>query len=134
MSKIFCTRLRELRADQSQAEFAGILGVKQQTYARWEQGICEPDYNTLRQISHIFGVSFCWLFSGDNEDTSKLKHPSCMTGNGEKKPPGNKPSSMSEKTAGCLNQCHECSRKDDEIAKKQSQIERMERIIDKLTK
>ena len=78
MDRVFCSRIRALRGSKSQAEFAKLLGDKQQNYARWEQGSCEPNFDLIRKISRTFGVSYCWLFEADNFDTSSLRHPSCM--------------------------------------------------------
>ena len=49
--------LKALRGELSQAAFARILGVKQQTYANWELGTREPDVTTLCRIAKVVGKS-----------------------------------------------------------------------------
>jgi len=57
----FCERLKELRGDKSQAEIARLLGVKQQNWARWENGVVFPGAETLHHICSTFHVSADWL-------------------------------------------------------------------------
>jgi len=57
----FCDRLKELRGDKSQAEVARLLGVKQQNWARWENGIVFPGAETLHHICTTFHISADWL-------------------------------------------------------------------------
>ena len=57
----FCERLRELRGDKSQADIARLLGVKQQNWARWENGVVFPGAETLHHICTTFHVSADWL-------------------------------------------------------------------------
>ena len=42
----------------SQADFASILGVKQNTVSNWENGISEPDFGTLCSLSAILRCDF----------------------------------------------------------------------------
>lgn len=44
-------RLRRLRGDLSQAEFARRLGINIFTLRKWEQGQVSPDATTVRFIS-----------------------------------------------------------------------------------
>lgn len=57
----FCERLKELRGEKSQAEIARLLGVKQQNWARWENGVVFPGAETLHHICSTFHVSSDWL-------------------------------------------------------------------------
>lgn len=57
----FCERLKELRGGKSQAEIARLLGVKQQNWARWENGVVFPGAETLHHICSTFHVSADWL-------------------------------------------------------------------------
>ena len=59
--KIFCSRLKECRGNQTQTAFAKQLGMNQQTYQRYESGIREPDLETLHQIGVSACVSIDWL-------------------------------------------------------------------------
>lgn len=61
--KIFSKRLRELRlsAGLSQQEVSEKLGIRQQSYARYENGKGEPNLDTLAEIAKIFDVSVDFL-------------------------------------------------------------------------
>ena len=59
--KYFCDRLKSLRGEKSQAEIARLLGVKQQNWARWENGVVFPGAETLHHICATFHVSADWL-------------------------------------------------------------------------
>jgi len=74
MLKSFCAKLRQLRGNHSQAEIAKSLGLLQQTYARWEQGIRKPDIQELTAIAIRFGVSSDWLL-GLTEKQPSLAEP-----------------------------------------------------------
>jgi transcriptional regulator with XRE-family HTH domain len=52
-------RLREMReaAGLSQVEFAGKIGVRQNTVSRWERGDQEPTLAVVVQLAEFFGVS-----------------------------------------------------------------------------
>ncbi|MDR0856002.1 MAG: helix-turn-helix domain-containing protein [Clostridiales bacterium] len=57
--KEFSARLRELRkeAGYSQAQAARLLGLCQQSYARYEINTGEPSLETLVKIAKLFCVS-----------------------------------------------------------------------------
>lgn len=57
----FCDRLKEIRGEKTQAEIARLLGVKQQNWARWENGVVFPGAETLHHICTTFHVSADWL-------------------------------------------------------------------------
>ncbi len=57
----FASRLRSLRGDVSQTDFACKLGTKQTTYSSWERGIKEPPLNVIIMIARLFGVTSDWL-------------------------------------------------------------------------
>lgn len=59
----FSKRLKELRVENglSQQRVADILGVKQQSYARYELGTGEPSLQTLIKLTRIFYVSADYL-------------------------------------------------------------------------
>ena len=59
--KHFCDRLKEVRGAKSQAEIARMLGVKQQNWARWENGVVFPGAETLHHICTTFHISADWL-------------------------------------------------------------------------
>ena len=68
---MFATRLKKLRfeKDITQAEFAKVIGVSQQTVASWEVGRTEPANEALKNIADYFNVSTDYLLG--REDTSK---------------------------------------------------------------
>lgn len=57
----FCDRLKEIRGGKSQADVARLLGVKQQNWARWENGVVFPGAETIHHICSTFHVSADWL-------------------------------------------------------------------------
>jgi PAS domain S-box-containing protein len=67
ISQNFGERLRKLRGDRSQAEFARQLGFEnQQSYARYEAGRI-PNGETLLSISQHLGVTVDFLLKGEGE-------------------------------------------------------------------
>ncbi len=70
---IFGVKLRILREHQefSQKEAAEQLNILPDTYSRYERGIREPDYQTLKHIANFFHVSIDYLL--DNEDDIDLE-------------------------------------------------------------
>ena len=69
----FCARLKELRGDRSQGEFAELLGISsQQTYANYESGRI-PKPLILQQIAQRTGVTVDFLLSGMEVDHNKPK-------------------------------------------------------------
>ena len=61
MASTLALRLRELRGNASQSDFANKIGVKQTSYSSWERGVKDPAAQTVAQISSTFGVSADWL-------------------------------------------------------------------------
>ena len=66
---MFGDKLRYLREHQeyTQADAAQKLGIGQTTYNRYERGLYEPDYKTLKKIANFFQVSIDYLLDNDNE-------------------------------------------------------------------
>lgn len=60
---MFGTRLHTLRKERKlrQEDMAKQLGIARTTYAMYEQGNREPDYNTLIKLSNFFKVSIDYL-------------------------------------------------------------------------
>lgn len=59
---IFATRLKELRATQSQAAFASAIGVNRVQYAKYESGQNTPSIEFLANVCRAMpGVSADWL-------------------------------------------------------------------------
>lgn len=60
---MFGTRLHTLRKERKlrQEDMAKQLGIARTTYAMYEQGKREPDYNTLIKLATFFEVSIDYL-------------------------------------------------------------------------
>ncbi|MED3183417.1 MULTISPECIES: helix-turn-helix domain-containing protein [Bacillus cereus group] len=60
---MFGTRLYTLRKERKlrQEDMAKQLGIARTTYAMYEQGNREPDYNTLIKLATFFEVSIDYL-------------------------------------------------------------------------
>ena len=84
MKKKFPLRLLELRDASTQAVFSKKLGVLQQTYARWEQGIRRPSIDELTDIAIRCGVSSDYLLGLTDDPTpaDKRHAPGAVTVNG----------------------------------------------------
>ena len=74
---IFATRLKELRATQSQAAFASAIGVNRVPYAKYESGQNSPSIDFLERICRAMpGVSADWLLGlSDERGASAAKPP-----------------------------------------------------------
>ena len=108
--KNFSERLESLRSDLTQKQMASKIGVPLNTYTNWIRSINVPKADQLEKICTVFGVSSDWLLGLSQPQTGKTLH-----------------SKMSDSTELYMAECEECK-------KKAVQIERLERIIDKLTK
>lgn len=66
--KTFSNKLKELRvgAGLTQKQLAEKLNIRQQSYARYENGEGEPNLGTLVLIAKIFDVSIDYLL-GNSE-------------------------------------------------------------------
>ena len=64
---ILSERLKVLRGATSQSEFAAALGIKQQQYARYENGITVPGADILANICRIHAASSDWLLGLDRQ-------------------------------------------------------------------
>ena len=60
----FAKRLKELRSENNYTQnfIASKLGIRQQSYARYESGVGEPNLDTLVSIAKLFNVSTDYLF------------------------------------------------------------------------
>lgn len=59
------SRLKALRANKNQAEFAEEIGISVRSLSRYENGLGSPDLDTINKICDKFGVSPQWLAFGD---------------------------------------------------------------------
>ena len=60
-------RIKELRSEfgLSQQDLAEKLNVSQKCVSNWENGVNEPDYQSLRLIANLFDVSTDYLLGID---------------------------------------------------------------------
>lgn len=66
------SRIIEARegADLTQEAFANLIGVKQSTLDRWEQGITTPRANQVSMIASHLNVPIVWLLAGGENNSS----------------------------------------------------------------
>jgi len=86
------SKLKELRAlnNLTQAELAKRIGVSQQAVAKWETNKAEPDYETLNKLTSMFGVTFDYLLSEEDNPQNKyyLDQETARIANEMKENPG----------------------------------------------
>ena len=65
MTKAFGKTLRELRKKKgcSQDEIAKILKINRTTYTKYETGVSQPDFETLRKLCEIYEVDYNTLLN-----------------------------------------------------------------------
>ncbi len=68
-------RLRFLRGDATQQEFAVLLGTDKNTIGRYERGERLPDSAFLCRLHRLFGVSLDWLLTGDGIPPAATARP-----------------------------------------------------------
>ena len=69
-------RLRELRGPSSQSEMANAVGIKWQSWARYERGDVAPGAEILANICRVHAVSADWLLGlSDERGASAAKPP-----------------------------------------------------------
>ncbi|MCM3699248.1 helix-turn-helix domain-containing protein [Paenibacillus macerans] len=68
----YSERLRELRTSKkiSQQELSDRLGLNRATYARYETGDTQPDFDTLKKFADFFNVSTDYLLGRTNSPQS----------------------------------------------------------------
>ena len=73
---MFKDKIKFLRKHQelSQAQIARDINVLQSTYSHYEQGINEPNFETLKKLAKIFDVSIDYLLENDRglSDTDEI--------------------------------------------------------------
>lgn len=79
----FSSRLKLLRGDLSQNRFAAKMGVRQNTYNRWESGLKEPTMSNIIQIVTSCGITSDWLLGfSDNPHPATRGGSAVANGNG----------------------------------------------------
>lgn len=72
-------RLRFVRRNRTQKEFASQYGIPQGTLSKFECGKLEPGIAFLTEVSKREGVSINWILTGEADDKTKrwtLREPS----------------------------------------------------------
>lgn len=70
-------RLKELRGTSSQSEMADAIGIKWQSWARYERGDVAPGAEILANICRVHACSADWLLGiSHKNDLSSAKPPS----------------------------------------------------------
>jgi len=66
--KNFTEKLKDARTEKglSQQQVAEAIGVTRSAYSNYEQGIREPDLNTLKKICMFFNISSDYLLDIEN--------------------------------------------------------------------
>lgn len=61
---MFADRLKALRKQKrlTQSDIAKVAGVTYQAVGKWEKGISEPDFETLKKLASFLGVTTDYLF------------------------------------------------------------------------
>jgi transcriptional regulator with XRE-family HTH domain len=66
----FSERLKEIRGNIPQAEFAERIGIGLRTYIRYEKEESQPDLPVLLEIHKKFDININWLATGEGNKTS----------------------------------------------------------------
>ena len=73
---MFCDKLKFLRKHQelTQADVAKQISIDNTTYCRYEKGIYQPDYDTLKRIAKFFDCTIDYLLEMEyaNADSDKV--------------------------------------------------------------
>ena len=63
-------KLKRKEKNLTQADMANLFSISQTAYSKWERGVFEPDFKTLKKIANYFDVSVDYLL--DNEKSTPL--------------------------------------------------------------
>lgn len=55
-----------------QKDVAALLGIDRTTYAKYESGASEPNYETLLKLAEIFGVSTDYILGRDEKKPAPI--------------------------------------------------------------
>ena len=69
---VFSEKLKLLRGELKQAEFARRIGLPQNSYSRYESGERIPDIDILSRLASKLRVSSDWLLGLDGEENLPL--------------------------------------------------------------
>lgn len=66
MSTTLAQRLRQLRGEMPQAEFAVRVGIHKSSWGRYERGVGEPTASDLARLCAVCGTDPSWLLYGED--------------------------------------------------------------------
>lgn len=67
MSTTLAQRLRLLRGEMPQAEFAALVGIHKSSWGRYERGVGEPTASDLARVCAACAVTPLWLLCGQGD-------------------------------------------------------------------
>ncbi len=68
------SRLRRNHPNKlTQAEVAALIGIEQNTYSKWESGICDIKSKHIPKLAEIFEVEISDLFREDKKQGLRVK-------------------------------------------------------------
>jgi repressor LexA len=78
MNSTFSSRLKELRAKKvlSQKDLGSLIGLSDKTISAYENGRNAPDFEILKKLSRVFGVSVDYMLGASIEsETTAQEYP-----------------------------------------------------------
>ncbi|RUT48572.1 XRE family transcriptional regulator [Paenibacillus anaericanus] len=74
MLPVYAKRLKEarLKAKLTQVEVRQNSGINNKTLSGYENGVSEPDYETLKVLCDLYGVTTDWVLGNTNNPHSEL--------------------------------------------------------------
>lgn len=98
----FGQKIKHLRtkSDLTQKELAEKMNVTFQTISKWESDTNEPDIESIRRLSNIFGCSIEYLFSEEIEEEPKAQEKVAEETKEAKEEPVIKPEEKKEEQKG----------------------------------
>ncbi len=71
------TKIAELRTanKMTQAQLGAMLNVTSQAVSKWENGLSEPDIESIKKMCQIFGISFDEFFGAEPRSTDAEPEP-----------------------------------------------------------
>ena len=73
--KDYAAKIAELRTSRkmTQAELGAMLNVTSQAVSKWENGLSEPDMESIRKLCEIFEISFDEFFGAEPKSEEKTE-------------------------------------------------------------
>jgi transcriptional regulator with XRE-family HTH domain len=61
------SRIRQLRSQTTQEEFASLLGISQAQLSKYELGLSAPPLGVLVRLTNLFDKQIDWILTWKNE-------------------------------------------------------------------